>query len=293
MTNWEEIQEEFETSDITMRDLALKHDVKPSTLRSRKNREGWSRDELKKKATQQKKNVATRRNKKKSVATEKVIQELNDNDELTDKQKRFCLFYLRYFNATKAYQEAYECDYNSARNNGSRMLANDSIKKELDRLKKAQHSELYIDSLDIKREWLKQSFADITDFLEFKTHRDTVLEKMGTDPETGEPMLVEKERAYSQVLLKHSDDVDGTLIQEVKQGRDGISLKLYDKQKAMDKLMEFLQDERLLKLEQLKSQLDKTEKEKEYIDERIKLMKGDKKDTSLLDVLLETVTKDE
>lgn len=235
MTNWEAIREEYENTEITMKDLAVKHGVKPGTLRSRKNRENWDR------ATQQKR-VATQRNTKKSVATEKAIQELNDNDELTEKQKRFCLLYLQYFNATKAYQEAYEVDYKTAHSIGYRLLANDGIKKELDRLKKEQKKELYVDSLDIKREWLKQSFADITDFVEFKTHRETILEEMGIDPESGEPMLVEKERAYSQVLFKHSEDVDGTLIQEVKQGRDGISLKLYDKQKAMDRLMEFLVD---------------------------------------------------
>lgn len=235
MTNWEAIREEYENTEITMKDLAVKHGVKPGTLRSRKNRESWDR------ATQQER-VATQRNKLNNVATEKVIQELNNNDELTEKQKRFCLLYLRYFNATKAYQEAYEVGYKTAHSIGYRLLAKDGIKKELDRLKKEQKKELYVDSLDIKREWLKQAFADITDFVEFKTHRETILEEMGIDPESGEPMLVEKERAYSQVLFKHSEDVDGTLIQEVKQGRDGTSLKLYDKQKAMDRLMDFLID---------------------------------------------------
>lgn len=235
MTNWEAIREEYENTEITMKDLAVKHGVKPGTLRSRKNRESWDR------ATQQER-VATQRNKLNNVATEKVIQELNNNDELTEKQKRFCLLYLRYFNATKAYQEAYEVGYKTAHSIGYRLLAKDGIKKELDRLKKEQKKELYVDSLDIKREWLKQAFADITDFVEFKTHRETILEEMGIDPESGEPMLVEKERAYSQVLFKHSEDVDGTLIQEVKQGRDGVSLKLYDKQKAMDRLMDFLID---------------------------------------------------
>lgn len=52
-------------------------------------------------------------------------------------------------------------------------------------------------------------------------------------------------------------------------------------------------DERRLKLKQMQSTLEKTEKDKEFVEERIKLMKGEKKDTSLLDVLLETVTKDE
>lgn len=240
MTNWETIRKEYEQSDITMKDLAEKHDVKTSTLRSRKSREKWTRgsppDET------ENKNVATQRNEKKSVATQKVVKELNENSELTEKQKQFCLLYLQYFNATKAYKEVYETDYKTANAAGSRMLVNVSIKNELARLKEEQMKELYVDSLDIKREWIKQAFADMTDFVEFKTIRDRVMEEVGYDEETGEPMLVEKERAYSQVLLKHSEEVDGSLIQEVKQGRDGISLKLYDKQKAMQELMKFMAD---------------------------------------------------
>lgn len=240
MTNWEIIRKEYEQSDITMKDLAEKHDVKTSTLRSRKSRERWTRgsppDET------ENKNVATQRNKKKSVATQKVVKELNENSELTEKQKQFCLLYLQYFNATKAYKEVYETDYKTANAAGSRMLVNVSIKNELARLKEEQLKELYVDSLDIKREWIKQAFADMTDFVEFKTIRDRVMEEVGYDEETGEPMLVEKERAYSQVLLKHSEEVDGSLIQEVKQGKDGISLKLYDKQKAMQELMKFMAD---------------------------------------------------
>lgn len=239
MTNWEAIRKEFETSEIAMKDLAEKHNVKASTLRSRKNREAWSRDGPKNNATQQKKNVATQRKKKKNVATHNAVEELNNSD-LTEKQKQFCLLYLQYFNATKAYKEAYEVDYKTANANGSRMIVNASIKKELARLKKAQQQELFVNSLDIKKEWVKQAFADMTDFVEFKTTRESVLEEVGVDPETGEPMLVERERAYSQLLLKHSDDVDGTVIQEVKQGRDGVTVKLYDKQKAMSELMKHL-----------------------------------------------------
>jgi phage terminase small subunit len=42
------------------------------------------------------------------------------------------------------------------------------------------------------------------------------------------------------IHFKPSDEVDGTLIQEVKIGRDGVSLKLYDKQKAMQELIKLL-----------------------------------------------------
>ena len=38
MMDWESIRAEFELSDISLKDLAEKHGIKPATLRSRKNR---------------------------------------------------------------------------------------------------------------------------------------------------------------------------------------------------------------------------------------------------------------
>ncbi len=56
--NWDAIRQEWETSKITLKDLATKHDVKLGTLKSRKSREGWSRGATKKDATKSEK-VAT------------------------------------------------------------------------------------------------------------------------------------------------------------------------------------------------------------------------------------------
>lgn len=62
MPNWDEIQREWETSEVTFKELAEKHEVKDSTIRSRKNREKWQRNATDKNATQ-------RATKSKSVAT--------------------------------------------------------------------------------------------------------------------------------------------------------------------------------------------------------------------------------
>ena len=51
------------------------------------------------------------------------IETLN-NEELTEKQRLFCLYYVRWFNATKAYQKAYGCDYTTAMVNGCKLLSN-------------------------------------------------------------------------------------------------------------------------------------------------------------------------
>lgn len=230
MPDWNKIEEEYKTTELSMKALAEKHGVKASTLRSRKNREGWTKEN----ETSQRNKAKNNATQRKSVATQKAIEQLNDNDQLTDKQKQFCLLYLKYFNATKAYQEAYGCSYSTAHKNSWALMANKGIKEELSRLKKAQQKDLYIDSTDIKREWMKQAFADITDFTDFGNEEYTI-----TDEITGE----REDRIHSFVRLKNDEEVDGTLIQEVKQGRDGVSVKLYDKQKAMDRLMEFLKED--------------------------------------------------
>ncbi|NOG28533.1 hypothetical protein [Lysinibacillus fusiformis] len=55
MANWDEIKLEWETTKITLADLAEKHDIKLGTLKSRKSREKWSRYTTEKDATKTKK----------------------------------------------------------------------------------------------------------------------------------------------------------------------------------------------------------------------------------------------
>ncbi|MBM7585835.1 uncharacterized protein YjcR [Bacillus pakistanensis] len=74
MPNWNEIRNEYESSKITLKALAEKYDVKIGTLKSRKSREGWSRDPTKKDATKSK--VATP---KKKVSTKKKQQNRSGN----------------------------------------------------------------------------------------------------------------------------------------------------------------------------------------------------------------------
>lgn len=88
MPNWEEIQREWETSKISFKDLAEKHGLKDSTIRSRKNREKWQRGDVASNATnatQRKKNVATKK---------KDIEPVVLSEDMTDKQGLFCIYYI-------------------------------------------------------------------------------------------------------------------------------------------------------------------------------------------------------
>ncbi|MEA0563285.1 hypothetical protein [Lysinibacillus irui] len=75
MANWDEIKLDWETTKITLADLAEKHDIKLGTLKSRKSREKWSRDATKKDATKTKK-VATISSKDATETdTEEILQD--------------------------------------------------------------------------------------------------------------------------------------------------------------------------------------------------------------------------
>ncbi|MEZ7173710.1 terminase small subunit [Sporosarcina sp. OR05] len=57
---------------------------------------------------------------------------------MNDKQRLFCIYYIRYFNATKVYRKAYECDYKTANVtnvNGSRLQVNANIRDEITKMK--------------------------------------------------------------------------------------------------------------------------------------------------------------
>ena len=262
--NWNKIRKEFETTDISMAELARKHGVKPGTLRSRKNREKWGES------------VATE---KKNVATAKRPKMVIENDDLTEQQKLFCLLYLKYFNATKAYQEAYQVDYKTANANAYLLMVNNGVKEELTRLKAELQQDIYIDIKDLIKEYAKQAFADINDFLEFRVVEEPMINMFGEkvrDPETDEVVM----KRRNIVEFKDSSEVDGTLIQEVKMGKDGASLKLMDKQRAMGALMKYLEGDDLLK-----AQIEKIKIETERAKAGMGIDEEDDQDDGFLDAL--------
>ncbi|MCY8408976.1 terminase small subunit [Bacillus haynesii] len=247
--DWEKIKKEYETTDLTLKALAEKHDVKIGTLKSRKSREGWARGPTEKDATRVK-----------EVATPQPIIE---SDELNDKQKMFCLYYIKYFNATKAYQKAYGCDYFSAKAHGYKLLQKVAVKKEIDALKAQQQQSVFIDAQAVLQKYIDIAFADITDFVEFGTKESPATNENGPlEDEDGNTVMFET----NYVTFKESTEVDGTIITEVKKGKDGVSVKLADKMKALEFLAKYTDllsenDRKKLQLEKLKAETAKLEAE--------------------------------
>lgn len=238
--------------------------VPEGTIRSWKNRYNWDNATL-----QKKRNVAKEKFTSKTVTIQDVVPEVESviqNPDLSDKQRLFCLYYVRCFNATKAYQKAYGCAYTTALGTGYKLLENTEIKAEIQRLKQSRLNREFLDEHDIFQKYMDIAFADITDYVEFGREKVQVMGAFGPvevkNPETGkkEPLLKE----VNTVRFRESGEVDGTLIFEVKQGKDGASIKLLDRMKALDWLaehMDLASEEQKARIAVLKSKVeDKSEK---------------------------------
>lgn len=229
-------------------DIAKELDIPVGTIRSWKNRYKWSCDESatlqkdnKKKCNVAKEKVNKKSKKKEPIADE--VKEVLENAELTDKQRLFCIYYIKYFNATKAAIKAgYSKD--TAGEQGYQLLQKTSIQVEIQKLKQAKLNRAMLSEDDIFQKYIDIAFADITDFLEF-----------GNEEVDGE--FGQYTRSY--VNIKHSFEVDGTLISEVSQGKDGVKVKLQDKMRALQWLsdrMDLLPTDTRIKLDNEQKKLD-------------------------------------
>lgn len=215
-------------SGMKLVEIASQLNCSAATIRTWKNRYKWDSKESEtfQNKNEMKRNVSKRKKgKEKAVADE--VKEVIQNTNLTDKQQLFCIYYIRCFNATKAYQKAYGCDYTTAVVNGPRLLGNARVKEEIFQLKQERLNREFLSEPDIFQKYMDIAFADITDYVEFGNGTFT-------DPETCE------EVQYSYVNLKDSKTVDGTLISEVSKGRDGAKIKLADRMKALQWLTEHM-----------------------------------------------------
>lgn len=218
-------------SGMKYKDIADKYGVSINTVKSWKQRDGWSRDGTKTGAHKTEKGAH-----KKEVP--KAVVELVESDELNERQKTFCLLYLKYkFNQTKAYREAYRCDYDTARTNASRMLTNANISKQIKSLKLELRNNSFIDIQDIIAEYEAQFSADITDYVTFGKRKVECMGPFGPiKDEDGNVIMKE----VNYVDFNESDQVDGTLIKAVRMGKDGPVVELYDKQRALIELQKLI-----------------------------------------------------
>lgn len=219
--------------EIELTKIAKELNVSPGTVRSWKNRYNWN-DKINATLQKDKRNVANKKTKKVPPSKEpKLKEELVqlENADLTDKQRLFCVYYIKCFNATKAYQKAYESDYNTAMANGCRLLGNAKIGEEIKRLKANKFKGAFLEKEDILQKYLDIAFSDITDYVQFGQEEIPVMGAFGPIKDDDGNTLT---TMINVVKFNESSSVDGTIISEVKQGKSGASVKLQDKMKALN-----------------------------------------------------------
>lgn len=242
--------------NITNREIADMLDENEKTISNWKCRDKWNvvlqKNECSTTNKKVQKNIDNNMNKE-PIAEE--VKEVLGNTELTDKQRLFCIYYIKYFNATKAYQKAYGCSYETAMVEGFRTLRNPKIELEIEKLKQHKLNQVMLSEEDIFQRYMDIAFSDITDYVNFGKREIEILEDNQS-----------KTIEVNYVDFKDSNEVDGTIISEISQGKNGVSIKLHDKMKALQWLsdhMNIATDKQKAELEVLKSKIVNNEKSKE------------------------------
>lgn len=202
----------------------------PSQIRKWKSQDKWD-EKINGNVTIAKRSVTNVKNPK----TKEKLKEILEDEELTEKERLFCLYYVKYFNGTQAALKAgYSKD--GAHVQSSRLLRRERVSSYIKELKGELVENVFVEAMDVLKEYIKIAFADITNYVTFGQKEVPVMGMFGPmKDEDGNEVT----RIVNYVDLHEADMVDGSIITEVKLGKDGVSVKLADKMKALDKLAQY------------------------------------------------------
>lgn len=245
-------------------DIASRLGRPEGTIRRWKSTYEWESERSDKKSER---SVRKKTSKERQICEE--VKMVAENADLNDKQRIFCVLYVKCFNATKAYKKAYGCSYETAMTNGASLLRNAKIKNEILCLKQSRLNKEMLSEEDIFQKYIDIAFADITDYAEFGS------EEIEVTDDTGAQRTVK----VNLVNVKDSKEVDGTILSEVSNGRNGVKVKLADRMKALEWLsnhMDMATAEQRARIEILKRRASggDQEAELEKLDKVLSEIKG-------------------
>lgn len=222
-------------------EIAQQLELPAGTVRRWKNTYQWDSERSEKKA-----NVRKEKSKGSQEIDhsekEKIFEQL-ENSDLSDKQRLFCAYYLRTFNATKSYQKAYGCSYQTALTNGPALLGNTRIKNEIKELKKQRMERELLTEEDIFQRYVDIAFADITDFVSFGQEEKPVMGPFGPIMVKGEDgQKHELKELVNTIKFKESTEVVGSSSAKSRWVKTWGSVKLHDKMKALEWLYQYCLD---------------------------------------------------
>jgi len=152
------------------------------------------------------------------------------SDKLTIKQEKYAQGLFTGLSQREAYKQAYNCENMTDKtiDEAACRLADDS--KVIARITELTEGLTKRNTALVERvlnQLSKIAFADIKDMLSYKTIK--------TLDETATSLLGTPITTYKTIIdLKDSDQVDGTLISEVQETKDGFKFKRNDQMKALE-----------------------------------------------------------
>ena len=259
VTNYELAEQDY-IAGMKYKEIAEKYNVSINTVKSWKTRYVWQKSvhTNDKKVCTQKRDYSVVR--KEAAVTE--VEDVLENMDLTDKQQLFCLYFIKCFNATKAYQKAYGCSYNTAAVEGCRLLKNPKIKELIRTMKQERFTKDYLTQEDIFQKYMDIAFSDVGDYVRFgRKQMPQWREENGEyvpviAPNPGKQKIIE----YNYIDLKESEEIDTSILAEVSDGKSGIKVKMQDQLKALEWLsthMDMATLEQRAKIDLLRAQKDK------------------------------------
>jgi phage terminase small subunit len=152
-------------------------------------------------------------------------------EKLTCKQEKYVQGLFTRLSQREAYKQSYSCENmsdNAIDVEASRLSSLPKISLRIQELTAEFKERNMITIEKVLAELVKIGLADVKDFLRYGTEKICA----GTDDD-GQPVF-----EYRQIVeAKSSDEVDGTLVNEVSIGKDGtFKFKLHDKMAALEKI---------------------------------------------------------
>lgn len=242
-------------SGMKLIEVAEKLDVPAGTVRRWKSTYHWDSEEKSERSDKGKANVRIEKTDQKQEKSSAFgeAERVSQNTELTEKQRLFCLYYVKYRNKVRAYQKAFDCSYANACGHASALWKKVEIQKEINRLLEEYRTDVGLEIKDLFQWYLDIARADMNDFVKMNG---------------------------MEVQVK--EQIDGTLVSEISETANGIKIKLNDRMKAMEWLdghIGMAEEEQKARIEALKAKAE-TESKSAAVDDWVAsvFMEGETED---------------
>ncbi len=229
----------YQEEHLSPSEIAERLGVSPGTIRSWKKRDNWDKDPeaLRTVAVQRNAHKKRKRSTDKNRAIVQIVEEAN----LDEKEKEFCMEYIRDYNATQAATRAgYKGSYAAIRSLAWAMLRKPKISALITSLKEMKRLSIIADIDDMIELQMRIAFSDIGNYVDFGQREVPVMGPFG-------PIIIKDDngqncevmRTINYVDFKFGAELDTQLISEISQGKDGAKLKLASRDKALDFLAQY------------------------------------------------------